>query len=700
MKYSSLISTYNLKLAWRRINTGLNLQYKRFFRESYLVYESGINQHLKQLHKDLEAKAWRPTHATRLYVPKPSGLQRPLSLLGIEDQILLQAIANLFAKKLYDKRHSVSLKSVFSNILSKPKGSIFFTDRWQIAYRAFQNSCEKAFNEGYVWAADFDLSAYYDTISHDLLLSNVSSQGGEVEVNNTIKDCLRTWSAEDPSTMKDHGIPQGPLASDFLAEAFFLPVDLILQKAQFRYLRYVDDIRLFGRTEGEVRNAALILEQKCRDRGLIPHSSKYEIRRVRSPAEAMGSLPSIPPTDSRGLTEPPMSAREAIRTIATSIGGRPKKINDKSRFRYVMYRAPANTQLLRTVCMLLPRHPEHIDAFTAYFGNFTKRRSIAREALKYLESGVPYTYVRGELWHVVARLAEREELKRGLPLAKADAKGRSRCIALSWGVMHFLIRCEQEEISRKGRRLFTEHPVSRSLLAPILSARDFVDQNLAAALLTGTIMEQLAGAREMQRRRVTLNSIGLRQSRLSESCQVSLHSFGIIRRARVAYKDYIRDILAKQYNCNHSAIWRLLLVSEYEYALQILTEAQARFNGAYSEWLGLQDSFNDLVTRHFFVFLEQNELDGYSKLYDRKGNAVRYGSLIAEGNPFDRKYTTVASAFRVIHKRRNEIPNSHPYSSKGTGNRFLKRHERDALFPLVTAALDGIANAVDENRFN
>ena len=55
-----------IKLAWRRIKTARNLQYKRFFRESYLVYESGLSDHIKRLHKDLEAKAWQANHATRL----------------------------------------------------------------------------------------------------------------------------------------------------------------------------------------------------------------------------------------------------------------------------------------------------------------------------------------------------------------------------------------------------------------------------------------------------------------------------------------------------------------------------------------------------------------------------------------------------------------------------------------------------------
>ena len=78
MQWKSLVSTQNLKLAWRRINTGKNLQYKRFFREAYLVYESGLDDHIRDLHKSLLARAWQSTHATRIYLPKPSRkLPRP-----------------------------------------------------------------------------------------------------------------------------------------------------------------------------------------------------------------------------------------------------------------------------------------------------------------------------------------------------------------------------------------------------------------------------------------------------------------------------------------------------------------------------------------------------------------------------------------------------------------------------------------------
>ncbi|MXV73297.1 hypothetical protein F4Z99_03340, partial [Candidatus Poribacteria bacterium] len=694
----SLISIQILKLAWRRINTGTNLQYKRFFRESYWVYESAADKHIKQLHDDLVAKSWQPKYATRLYLPKPSGLQRPLSLLGIEDQILLQAIANLFAKKLYSKRQGVELKTVFSNKLSEPKDSIFFMDSWQKTYRFFQKRCIEVFDEGYVWSAHFDLSAFYDTISHDLLLSIESPRGGDTDTREVVKEWLQTWSAEDEKTMTGHGIPQGPIASNFLAEAFLLPIDVRLQKEEFQYLRYVDDIRLFGRTEGEVRQAAIILEQECRDRGLIPQSTKFEIRKIKSSEDAMGALPSISPTDNRDVSEPIMTSEEAISILYTSIGGKPKKVTDKARFRYVMYRAPQDTKFLNIVLKLMPRYPEHIDAFVAYFENFATRRSIAKAALDYLETDIPYTYVRGELWHVIARLAGRKELQRGLPKAREDARDRSRCVALSWGVMHFLMRCEKEGLLLLGRRLETEHPLSRSLLAPIFSDRELFEKGHAVTLLKGELMEQLAGARELQKRHITFNELGLPQKDLPLSCRTTLLSLGVIRRRHKSDKDYIGEKLEKNYNCLRLLVWRKLLGSEYEHALQILIEVEAQFPGNPSGWLGAQDSFNDIVVRQFLGFLKSKNLNGHSKVVGKNGQLIVYGSLIRTGTPFDNAYPSEAKVFRTLHERRNKLPGSHPYDQKGGAkNKWLSKKEQASLIPKLKIVLDGIAKVVEQN---
>jgi retron-type reverse transcriptase len=252
MRFEQLISHTNLELAWRRITTGVNQQQKRYFRELYYAYEIAIDANLKDLRLRLKGGSYFPQAPTRLYIPKPSGLQRPLTLLSIEDQIILQAIANLFAVKLGSRRKSVQFKFVFSNLLQPQKSSIFFLHDWHHAYRAFQARIKEHFEAGLRWVAHFDLAAFYDTIGHDLLLRTTFPRIGNTETKKFILNCLMTWSSERATSNYGHGLPQGPIASDFLAECFLLPIEEALSRS-FAYIRYVDDIRIFGPSEIEMQ---------------------------------------------------------------------------------------------------------------------------------------------------------------------------------------------------------------------------------------------------------------------------------------------------------------------------------------------------------------------------------------------------------------------------------------------------------------
>jgi len=142
-----------------------------------------------------------------------------------------------------------------------------------------------------------------------------------------------------------------------------------------------------------------------------------------------------------------------------------------------------------------------------------------------------------------------------------------------------------------------------------------------------------------------------------------------------------------------------LLGSEYEHGLQILIEAKARFTGTYSDWLNLQDSFGDIVTRKFFDFLRAKGLTGYSSTINRNGKLVNYGALLSAGSPFDRAYPVAAQALKACHDRRNNLPGSHPYNKRGGAqNQWLQRHERDALALKVKQALDEIASVVERYK--
>ena len=148
MKIRQITSQENLTLGWRRVTTGGNQAYKRFFRHLYYAYEIGLESNPKDLRSRILAGAWQPCSPDRIYIPKPSGLQRPITLLYVEDQIVLQAVANLIARKLFTRRQPFILKQVFSNVLTSPR-NIFFLKSWKQTYSAFQKMVRDQYNAGH-----------------------------------------------------------------------------------------------------------------------------------------------------------------------------------------------------------------------------------------------------------------------------------------------------------------------------------------------------------------------------------------------------------------------------------------------------------------------------------------------------------------------------------------------------------------------
>jgi hypothetical protein len=237
---ASLISFRNLDLAWSRVTTAKNLQHKRMFRHLYGAYEPGRKANIQLLHEKLEG-GWKALSPIRMYLPKASGLLRPLALLALDDQIVLQAIANQVAKQMFKRRRAVENRLVFSACQNSKPDSIFFLQDWRRTYHDFKLRLARHLASGNHWIAHFDLAAFYETISHRALQRVVSPSGGSNEAWEMIRKWLCVWTSETKGIPVDHGIPQGPIASDFLAEIFLLPLDEAMDKAGIPYIRYVDD---------------------------------------------------------------------------------------------------------------------------------------------------------------------------------------------------------------------------------------------------------------------------------------------------------------------------------------------------------------------------------------------------------------------------------------------------------------------------
>ena len=696
MRIRQLASKKNLELAWRRITTGGNYQYKRLYRSIYYAYEVALDANLADLRQRLVGGAFNPLHPERIYVPKASGLHRPLALLNIEDQIVLQAFANLAAKRMQMKRAPLQFKVVFSNILEKPE-SIFFFRRWQGTYGAFQRRIKQHYAGGMRWVGDFDLAAFYDTISHELLLRTIYPRTTNADLN-WIAKCLKTWSSDRATSGHGHGLPQGPLASDFLAECFLLPIDLALQRRR-GYTRYVDDVRIFGATEDEVRAHLIELERHCRERGLIPQTGKFAIKRAQNVQEAMGMLPSISDPQHEGAGREKINKKQARGTFRSAIAGKPYRVTDKTRLRFVLYRAEPDTDLLKLVLRLIPRHPEHADAFFAYLGRFGYRKPIERLCLKLVQNN-PYPYVRGEAWHVLAKYSREAQSKtasnlrsltdRAVNIAK-DTSNEN--FVEKWGSCHFL--CVSEELTARhhGRWLKYQAPLLQSLLAPVLPDGAFRKGEVVETFLRHSSPEPgLSVCSALHERGLTTSSFGLTADKLSSQVANTLRELGVISSPGPKV-DPVAEILNARYGVPRGKLWRTLLGAEYIHALGLLKQAEAAFASGPSVWLACQNSFNQTVFLALQRYLATIGHPAACTTVDKKGQLVDFGVTLDANGPFLKNCPMIGDCFRHMNTRRNHLAVSHPYEKKTAAqSRHLKAQERNQFVArLRTAYADFVA---------
>lgn len=699
--WSSLISKPNLHLAWQRISTGRNLQHKRFFRHVYGGYELGLKENLNLLHEKLKGD-WQATSPTRIYLPKSSGLMRPITLLAVEDQIVLQAFANQVARQIRSRRRQVELKQVFSNCLERRGDSIFFLQDWRKSYYLFQKQLQAHLNAGYSWIAHFDLAAFYETISHRALRSILAPRGGSHIAWSHVDEWLCVWSAGKSSVQIEHGIPQGPIASDFLAETFLLPLDEAMKMRGLKYIRYVDDIRVLAKTEQEARKGVVALELQCRRWSLIPQSSKFSVEHAKTLEDALGSLPSIVESEHPGDDEPALATSEAERIMKGALQGRPLRVADKTRLRYVLYRASPAPKLLKWCLNLMPRHPEHIDAFVTYLSQYTHSNFIMERTNEMLRNGVLYEYVEGELWRLAASLGKPRDLKQLMRTYKKRSKAMKKTMPLDWGLLTFAAACARVDIypvNSLTKKILSSDAYVQSLVVPFLSENEYRPQGVIGKLLRCTAAEpSLAIIPRLLERGLSHTTFGVRPNSLAPQARHALAGVGMLTTTRRTRYDQIGNTLNARFGIAYWHKWRHLFGSEYAHALSVLLSGEAKYDSDPSEWLSWQDSFNDALFRATQRHLLRLAMPGACALTNIHGELIDYGALLDANKAFATTYPNLATHLRIAHVRRNQLPSSHPYEKKtAKRTRFLKPREQNDIARKLAAAYQEIRVLLDSH---
>jgi group II intron reverse transcriptase/maturase len=200
-------------------------------RVTWADYGDGLEARLTDLHDRIRRGSYRAQPSRRVYIPKPDGRERPLGIAALEDKI--------------DQR---ALVEVLNNI-------------WEGDFLGFrpgrgQHDALDALAVGIGqrkvnWILDADISAFFDTVSHEWLIRFVEHRVGDRRVVRLIRKWLKAGVMEDGQVTPGMvGTPQGAVISPLLANIYLHYVfDLWAKQWRQRHahgdvimVRYADDI--------------------------------------------------------------------------------------------------------------------------------------------------------------------------------------------------------------------------------------------------------------------------------------------------------------------------------------------------------------------------------------------------------------------------------------------------------------------------
>lgn len=376
----TVYSRTNLRLAWERLLRSQEPQYKWFWRPALGVVSTIIDSFLKRLRLQLKADTFRTEHACYISEPKSSGLLRHRAILSIGDLVVYQAFGNVIADKVWAKTRKRYGKSIFGNLYRGPR-DLFYLQDWRKSYRSFTNANKAAFKGGNTWLAQFDFASFYDSIDYSVLKTILVQEFGVgTDLCERLTDMLERWSSAGGGTAKmpriymRHGIPQGPMTSAILAEAILSYIDKELAGLKYvKYLRYADDIRIWGTDEASVRRAATLLDRLSRNIGIFPQPGKFKIHLVTDLDEVIKEI-SIPgsydePDDDdfeelhESLQAQPSVRKlwELLREFVLS-----RQVKDVTTFKFLLGSTCADNLVAERLCVLMEIRPELTETCCRY----------------------------------------------------------------------------------------------------------------------------------------------------------------------------------------------------------------------------------------------------------------------------------------------------------------------------------------------
>jgi group II intron reverse transcriptase/maturase len=224
-------------------------------------YESRLGVHLTELRQLLLSGVYQPLPVKQVLIPKSNGKYRPLGIPAIRDRIVQQAILQIIQPLLDPGFSSASFGF-------RPNKS---------AIQAVE-TVQQYLNQGYEYVVDADISDFFGTLHHQILMDKVRKAVSDDQIRKLIFLFLKAGIMEEGKLKTAvAGTPQGGVISPLLANLYLNSLDERLTQYKLKLVRYADDFVILCDSELQAKFAMYVLKGHLRKLRLSLAPEKTQI---------------------------------------------------------------------------------------------------------------------------------------------------------------------------------------------------------------------------------------------------------------------------------------------------------------------------------------------------------------------------------------------------------------------------------------
>ncbi len=259
-----LVSTYNIQMAMKKViaNKGASGVDKMKVEELPAYF----NLHLEEIKVHIFSRTYKPKPVLRVEIPKDSGGVRLLGIPTAVDRVIQQAIVQV-------------LTPVFEPTFSDYSYGFRPNRSAEDAVRLAQTYM----SEGFKKVVDLDLSKFFDTVDHDILMGLIDKHMEDKDIRRLIYVYLRSGVMTNGGMMATaKGTPQGGPLSPLLSNIYLTPFDKELEMRNLRFVRYADDCNIFTKSK--------MSSYRVRDSSISYLTKKLKLKVNMDKTEARGAV--------------------------------------------------------------------------------------------------------------------------------------------------------------------------------------------------------------------------------------------------------------------------------------------------------------------------------------------------------------------------------------------------------------------------